>query len=149
MNEPYTRSEVVGLGDVDPPRGPLCHHCGLRIPQFLDLTDTARARVLDLICSNQRIMAMRELQAQTGCSLRWAKLWVVHSGRPLSRRPGPPCPFCGAPLKTSRARLCLHCGRDWHADAALDPDRDPIPINPTASCYPRDDRDNDKGSDIA
>jgi hypothetical protein len=34
-----------------------------------------------------------------------------HIGDPDS---GPPCPYCGAPLRTSRARQCRACGTDWH-----------------------------------
>jgi hypothetical protein len=127
---------VLALGKAFPPRGQLCHHCWLRIPEFADLKGAGRRRVLELIRSERRIMAIRELQTIIGCSLRWAKLWVHHAGRPLALRPGPPCPLCGEPLKTSRAQLCLRCGSDWHDDPARDPDRRRIPIDPTARCYP-------------
>lgn len=38
-----------------------------------------------------------------------------------------PCPFCGEALRTSRAKQCRHCGRDWR-----DPDQ-VIPLNPVGS----------------
>jgi hypothetical protein len=88
----YSRAELLVLGDADPTRGQLCHHCGLRIPEFADLKGTGRRRVLELIRNERRIMAIQELQMVTGCSLRRAKLWVHHAGRPLALRPGPPCP---------------------------------------------------------
>jgi hypothetical protein len=25
-----------------------------------------------------------------------------------------PCPYCGKPLKTKLAKMCFHCGLDWH-----------------------------------
>jgi len=28
--------------------------------------------------------------------------------------PGPPCPYCGEPLRTGLARQCRFCGTDWH-----------------------------------
>lgn len=31
------------------------------------------------------------------------------------RRQGPPCPYCGQPLRTNLAKQCFHCGRSWHA----------------------------------
>lgn len=137
----YARAEVLALGDAFPTRGQLCHHCGLRIPEFADLTSAGRRRVLELIRNERRIMAIRELQVITGCSLRWAKLWVHYAGRPLALRPGPPCPFCRLPLKTSRAQLCLRCGADWHGDPARDPDEARIAPDPEARCYPREDGD--------
>jgi hypothetical protein len=135
----YSRSEVLALGNEFPRRGQLCHHCGLRIPDFADLRGEGRRRVLGLIRDDRRIMAIAELCALTGCSLRWAKLWVHHAGRPQARHPGPPCPFCGEPLKTSRAQLCLACGCDWHGDAELDPDHARIMVDRQARCYPHDD----------
>jgi hypothetical protein len=27
---------------------------------------------------------------------------------------GPPCPYCGEPLRTKFAKQCRHCGMDWH-----------------------------------
>jgi hypothetical protein len=29
-------------------------------------------------------------------------------------QPGPPCPYCGAPLRTPAAKQCRQCGTDWH-----------------------------------
>jgi hypothetical protein len=25
-----------------------------------------------------------------------------------------PCPYCGQPLRTAKAKQCRHCGKDWH-----------------------------------
>jgi hypothetical protein len=30
------------------------------------------------------------------------------------KQPGPPCPYCGAPLRTPTAKQCRQCGTDWH-----------------------------------
>ena len=30
------------------------------------------------------------------------------------KQPGPPCPYCGEPLRTPRAKQCRKCRRDWH-----------------------------------
>jgi hypothetical protein len=62
---------------------------------------------------------MRELGAVTGCNERWAKIWVLHSGRPHPRFDGPPCPHCGKALASLRAKQCLHCHADWHGAASL------------------------------
>ncbi len=30
------------------------------------------------------------------------------------KQPGPPCPYCGSPLRTPNAKQCRNCGTDWH-----------------------------------
>jgi hypothetical protein len=111
---PYTRDELREAAGKDPTRGPVCDRCKAHIPQFQDLSTPDEERVRYLIRQQQPIMAMRELMAATGCPSSWAKLWVLQSGRPQPRFPGPPCRFCGKPLASSRARQCLSCGADWH-----------------------------------
>ena len=113
--EPYTRAEVETAGREWPDRGPLCPHCGLRIPQFAELSEVDERRVRELIREFRWIMAIAELEAATGCPLHWAQLWVEHAGRPKpDLKRSAPCPFCGMPLRTSLARQCRHCRRDWH-----------------------------------
>jgi hypothetical protein len=132
----YSRSEVLALGDAFPTRGQLCHHCGLRIPAFAELSNASQRRIRSLVREDRPIMAVQELRALTGCSLPWAKLWVQHAGRPRALRPGPPCPFCNEPLPNSREQHCGQCGHDWQGDRRWDPDRKRIPINPDARCHP-------------
>jgi hypothetical protein len=57
---------------------------------------------------------MEELRRLTGCSLRFAKAWAVHPHGSNHEDPSAPCPFCGQPLRTSEAKQCRHCRRDWH-----------------------------------
>jgi len=132
----YSRAEVLALGKTFPTRGELCHHCGLRIPVFAELSNASQRRIRALIREERLIMAIQELRAFTGCSLPWAKLWVQHAGRPRALRPGPPCPFCNKSLENSRAQRCRQCGHDWQVDRRWDPDRKRIPIDPTARCHP-------------
>ena len=37
----------------------------------------------------------------------------------LEKEPGPPCPYCGAPLRTPKAKQCRICGTDWHDPANI------------------------------
>ena len=110
----YRREELSADLPRFPARGAMCHVCGTVIPAFVDLVPEVEARLHQLIRNGQSMMAMHELVAATGCPLRWAKIWVVHDGRPRAKFPGPPCPFCGKPLRTSRAKQCPHCLSDWH-----------------------------------
>jgi hypothetical protein len=111
----YTREELLLVGTGFPDRGLRCHKCRTYIPVFADLSVAGETRVREPIRQGRQILAIAELRAETGCSLRWAKIWVVHAGRPNPMTlPETPCPFCGKPLRTSRARQCPHCGADWH-----------------------------------
>ncbi len=89
-----------------------CDCCGKEIPIF-DLPEETHRRVMK---AGESALAAAELRAATGCTAEQAALWVSHRGRPRAVTPGPPCPYCGALLKTSRARQCLSCHRAWHGD---------------------------------
>jgi hypothetical protein len=112
---PYTRSELLTASGGFPQRGALCPHCDKHIPQFADLSEQDERRVRELIRQGRLLMAAAELRQATGCPLLWASLWVEHYGRP-QRIYGvtPPCPYCGSPLRTSLAKQCRFCRRDWH-----------------------------------
>jgi len=110
----YSRSEVLAAGHNLPERGPICHDCKARIPVFEDLSEADEQRIRQCIRDGRHLMAMQELRTATGCSLEWAKLWVQHDGRPKPAKEPTPCPFCGMPLRTSLAKQCRHCRRDWH-----------------------------------
>jgi len=115
MKNGYTRKELLDAGNSLPKRGRACHHCDAIIPEFTELAETDEKRVLYLIQQNRSMMAIEELQQATGCPLSWAKVWVQHRGRPRPRENGDtPCPFCGEPLRTSLAKQCPHCFRQWH-----------------------------------
>jgi hypothetical protein len=111
---PYTRTELETLADGFPERGQYCPRCRTRIPKFAELSAGDSVRIKKLICHGQHGLAMAELQAATGCSARFAKIWVLHSGRPDSVGTTAPCPFCGGALITAMAKQCRHCFVDWH-----------------------------------
>jgi len=115
IDAPYTREEVLAAGDSFPERGLLCHRCKTKIPQFKDLSERDESRIRQMIRENRRMMAMAELRAATGCSSRWARIWVYHEGRPKPlENETVSCPYCGMPLRTSLAKQCRYCRRDWH-----------------------------------
>jgi hypothetical protein len=113
-SDSYSRAEVLAAGNVLPERGALCHECGAIIPVFEELVEADERRIRYLIRDGRPLMAMAELRAATGCSLPWAKLWVQHEGKPKPADGPASCPYCGEPLRTSLAKQCRFCRRDWH-----------------------------------
>jgi hypothetical protein len=106
---PYTRDKIRQLGkDLWPWRGPYCSKCRAHIPQFADISPEVEKHLRSL----RTMIAMRELRERTGCPIHWAKIWAFHPHGPQPS--GPPCPYCGQPLRTDKAQQCLECGADWH-----------------------------------
>jgi len=112
-DDSYSREEVCSFGDGFPDRGILCTKCNTKIPQFEEMTPELETRVKTLIRNKKNLMAMAELESRLGCSKRWAKIWVIHAGKPTPEFPGPPCPYCGKSLKTSLSKFCMHCLKNW------------------------------------
>jgi hypothetical protein len=111
----FTLDEMAGLASSAlPTRGPVCPKCGAHIPQFADLTEEDEARLRKLILEGRKMMAMHELRDRVHCPFTWAKIWVLHGGRPDGIGTTAPCPYCGKPLKTALAKQCQHCNMDWH-----------------------------------
>jgi len=109
----YSRSEVLAARDGLPERGPFCEECNARIPVFEDLSQADEQQVRQSIREKQLVTAIVKLRAATNCSLMWARLWVHHTAKEYPKETAP-CPYCGKPLRTSLAKQCRFCRRDWH-----------------------------------
>jgi hypothetical protein len=115
MSETYSKDELAKVRDDEfPSKGLFCKKCETWIPVFDDLDQESESRIKKLIREQKNIMAVKELQYIVGCNHRWAKIWVLHSGKPTPEYPGPPCPCCGKKLRTSLAKQCPHCFESWH-----------------------------------
>lgn len=92
-----------------------CPSCKEIIPGFPSLPEENVARLHTTYLMHP-IEAIKELRALTDCSFPDAKIWLNHpnGAEPLVLSDGPPCPSCGVPLKTDKARQCFHCGANWH-----------------------------------
>lgn len=115
MNDrPYTRQELLTGPAFPPDRGDPCPHCGLRIPQFADVSEDDMIRIRELMRQGRMLMAIQELRAATQAPMAFAQLWVEHRGRLLPPEGPASCPHCGKPLRTGLAKQCRYCKRDWH-----------------------------------
>lgn len=114
--EPYTRTEIEQLGNARPERGAKCPKCRTVIPRFAELDATMESRLRELWRSNRPMAAVTELRSVTGCSVSWAKVWLMHPHGPENHAwtQGGPCWYCGEPLRSPLARQCVACGMDWH-----------------------------------
>src|SRR6187399_268121 len=67
-------------------------------------------QTLALIRNGRSVSAIKFLRDNTGCDLSAAKEMVEHMYASTHRPLGRPCPSCGVPLRTPRAKLCTQCG---------------------------------------
>ena len=95
-----------------------CECCQNIIPEFENLSKENEEYIRQLIRDGKPITAIAELRNITRFSLRDAKLWVDHSGE-FTHRKTIPCPYCGEFLRTSEAKQCRFCLRDWHNESEL------------------------------
>jgi hypothetical protein len=76
------------------------------------------SNLLALMKDGRTVEAIKRLRAATGAPLGDCTKWVDNRLQGLGgiprRRAGPPCPYCGQPLRTAQARQCFGCGMDWH-----------------------------------
>ena len=59
IETPYTREELLSAGDGFPERGLLCPKCHTRIPQFAELSEADRSRILSLCATASRCLLWR------------------------------------------------------------------------------------------
>jgi hypothetical protein len=116
-DQSYTREELEKFGDALPEKGLFCKKCQTFIPQFAELSETDEYRIKHL-AGSQTVLAIKELMHFTGCSVTFAEIWVEHEGKPEPLYDYP-CPFCGELLRTSEAKQCRFCKRDWHDENEL------------------------------
>jgi hypothetical protein len=88
-----------------------CYRCGAEIPEF-EFFEPFKSRLTELMNKRDRIQILKELREESGCEFSVAKQWVSHKTFRLPE--ATPCPHCGQPLRTARARQCRFCLRDWH-----------------------------------
>jgi hypothetical protein len=85
---------------------------------MLSLPTDLEAEVVALMQQGRTIEAIQRLRLAMNVSLADAKRWVDDRVQALPGKAkvftGRPCPFCGKPLRTDRARQCFECGKDWH-----------------------------------
>ena len=116
-DQKYARQELEKFGDGFPDKGKFCKKCKTFIPQFVELSEQDERRLRNL-SSSQPNLAIQELKFFTDCSERFAKIWVLHKGNPEIIF-NFPCPYCAEQLRTSEAKQCRFCKRDWHDENEL------------------------------
>jgi len=89
----------------------LCERCKTAVPEF-EFSAPFEVELRGLLKSSPAWATARLMQ-ETQCNLSLAKAWIIHHvASPLNEHP--PCPHCSKPLRTSKARQCRFCSRDWH-----------------------------------
>lgn len=74
----YFNRELAGIGEVWPRMGPLCGHCNVRIPRFLELSPETVTRARGLFKLGRPSEAIQAVMESTGCPQDWARLWAEH-----------------------------------------------------------------------
>ena len=95
-------------------------------PHWTALSDAERHDIVALIDEQGSVLsAIKRYREISGRGLAESKIAVesvivdIELGRIGA---GPPCPRCGKPLRTKKARQCFQCGTDWHKNGS-EPER--------------------------
>jgi hypothetical protein len=88
-----------------------CPRCKIAVPDF-EFSAVFEAELQGLL-KNSPAQAMARIMEEAQCNPSLAKAWTIHHV-PSSWNEHPPCPNCGMPLRTNKAKQCRFCGKDWH-----------------------------------
>lgn len=89
-----------------------CHRCGESIPEIP--VDIRALIALQKANPASREALLAELMSAARLSHEEAEIFLRHRILDECTKQVAHCPHCGGELKTWQAKMCLHCGRDWH-----------------------------------
>jgi hypothetical protein len=88
-----------------------CQRCKTAVPEF-EFSAPFQTEVQAPL-KNSPVRAIVRVIQEANCDPSLAKAWMIHLV-PSHLNEHPHCPHCGMPLRTSKARQCRFCGKDWH-----------------------------------
>jgi hypothetical protein len=116
MVKPFTKEEIEKEEDGFPSRGNYCPRCKTNIPVFEGINKEEEEKIRTA-ANGDTIETIRLIRERTGCGVRWAKIWALHPNGPQEEgySGNAKCPFCGANLRTPRAKQCPSCFKSWRS----------------------------------
>ncbi len=111
INDAYTNEQIALIAEGSlPDRGVYCEDCEIYVPIFKSVDDPERLNGIGFKDTLQKLMKA------TGCSKKWAEIWMYHLGGACNTKR---CQACGEFLRTKVAKQCLSCGAEWRKNHAV------------------------------